>query len=596
MGEKSIRKVVQLVITKEEWIPQTLGGGDQIGYTVKGEVKNVGLSAVRNALIVAGIINSRTRKLYQVLTKKFKVYKAADYSILPKLASGESVPFEITVLFPKFREIVFGKYKLQKLEDHILEERYKYKSFLIYDPKALDEKTQDWFREEQLESLKLMGSSWDEVLHEDGSLMAYKCTGKIKNVGTRTVKNFFINGMLVRPDGEPLVFAFEDKEYTISAEVIFKELEQNKTEQFEMTCNIPTEDILVINNWSTKELQKSVEDGKIKKSIRVNYTEETLAKAVYRDTEETPTVIEEVRGEKNIESEDESWVFDEDNAEYLVTGLLKNTGTRDVDDIYIIASLTDVENKEPIVWETATDTYKTLFIEKVPFLQVKEEYTFAVRMKVPSGKIFGKNQWNSRNIPEGVASEKLKQTVELYYMKEDIHDEGMKRLRLGNSYFQLKNYRGCLREYNEGIRLVPNEKMFFFNIGLCYYKMDDPVKAIEYCNRAVTIDKNFYKAYYLMGLVSHNQKDYDSALKHYLKGYKIEKDDAKILYNIACVQFGLQKIDEGINWLRRAVNIDKSVIMSQIIKDPELRPLVKNAKFADFLKNIREEAYAGKSG
>ena len=156
------------------------------------------------------------------------------------------------------------------------------------------------------------------------------------------------------------------------------------------------------------------------------------------------------------------------------------------------------------------------------------------------------------------------------------------------NYFQLKNFRGCLREYSEGIKLIPDEKSFYLNIALCYYKESEIQRAIEYTKKALNIDDQYGKALYLLGLLHHTMKKYSNALPWYKKAYEIDKNNPKIIYNMGCIEFGDNRIDEGIKWVDKAFNFDKTQVITQMIKDPELTSVRKNAKFSNFLKDLRE--------
>ncbi|MFC1731239.1 hypothetical protein ACFL6I_12970 [candidate division KSB1 bacterium] len=596
MGEKVIRKIVQLIVTKEDWTTGSYLSDNQIGYTVKGEVKNTGLSVVRHALIVAAIVDAKTKKSYKILTKRFKLYKAADYSILPVLQPGESAPFEISVNFPPFKNLLFGKYYLRKLEDDLLVEKFEQRVFLIYDPMALDDKTQEWFKDELLEKLKLIGPKWEARYDRNNTLLGYTCTGYIKNTGYREVQHFLIEGSLRDKTGAMLIFTYDENEYAVVGQQKFDGLKPQKSSGFKINCNVPGGEILEANGWSHDRIDKSYADKEIKTRLIVSYSEEFQTRSIYRDTDEAPTVIEESRGEKKIESREESWVFDDDSNEFLVSGMLKNTGTQDAENVYVIASVVEKESQDPIVWETATETYKTLVIEKIKFLPVNEETTYALKIKIPSGKLFGKNQWTPKKIQEGITQEILEQKIDLYYKKEDVQEEGLKRFRLGNSYFQLKNYIGCIREYNEGIRLNPQEKRLYFNAALSYYKVGELSKSIDYCNKALELDESYASAYYLKGLNYHAAGNYSDALKSYTSTHQLNKEHANSIYNTGCVQIAQGRVNEGVQWIKRALAIDRSQILSHVVRDQELRHHMKHNQFADFLKTIRTEMYEKETG
>ncbi|MCH8285482.1 DUF2393 family protein [candidate division KSB1 bacterium] len=588
MGEKYVKKIVNLTIISENWQSSSATGGGNVSYTVQGEIKNSGLSEVKNALLIASIVNKKSNKTFQLVSKKFTIFKAADYSILPPLKSGDILPFEITINFPSSKFLLLGKWGLRSLEDKLLKGKCKQKLYLLYDTKVLDDSTQEWFMDELLENLKLIRPQWSPMHNKNKELIAFKCSGKIKNIGNKAIKKFNVQGVLEDEYGDTLKLNHDEKEYTIQGNQEFEEILPNTRLSFEFTCRLPSQEILSFNKLSSSEIEKRVEIQKIKTRLAIAYLDYKQQKLTYMDVDESPTIIEEDEGNKKIEIIEEDWALDEKNDEYTISGKIKNTGSRDVEYIYIIASIIDKESEKPIAWESATDTLKTLVIEKISYLKINDDWPYEIKLKLPHGKILGKAKWNSKNIQGGVSDGSLIRKVELYYTREDVFEEGMKRLRFGNSYFLLKNFRGCLREYTEGIKLIPDEKRFYLNIGLCYYKEGAIQRAIEYTKKALNIDDQYEKAYYLLGLLYHTMKKYSDALPWYRKAYDIDKSNPKIIYNMGCAEFGDNKINEGIQWLDKAFNFDKTRVITQMIKDPELNPVRKNAKFAEFLKDLRK--------
>ncbi len=147
-----------------------------------------------------------------------------------------------------------------------------------------------------------------------------------------------------------------------------------------------------------------------------------------------------------------------------------------------------------------------------------------------------------------------------------------------------------MREFQEGLKLVPDEKRFYLNMGVCQYKLGEYQRTLESCKKALLIDPHYTKSLYLLGLVYHTIKKYDEALSWYQKAFKSESDNPKILYNISCVYFALNKVDDGIKQLRRAFTFDNNMVLSQMVRDPELINMKKNSQFSEFLKDIRIEA------
>jgi len=590
MGERYIKKIVRLSITKDEWLSNTQVGGNNLSFSVKGEVKNTGLSEVKSAVIIAAIIDAKTQKTYQIITRRLVIFKAADYSILPLIKPGQSVPFEVIINFPLNKSLLFGKWSFRNLEDDILKGKYRQNLYLLYDTRVLDEKTEQWFRDELLQNLKLINPKWEALYDKNKKLLGYKCTGQLKNISVKTIENFYIIGYIEDKYGKPIILHYNDEEMRIEGNQLISRIASHEKIKFEIVCRIPPEEILKENKLSLVYIKEKFSAEEFTMRITTMFSEAVLHnRIVYRDTEDAPTVIEEEVGIRKIEKIQEEWVFDQNNEEYTVSGIIKNTGEQDVENVYVMASIIDKEKNQPIVWETATDTLKTLVIEKIPYISVDEDVPIVFTLKLPSSKLFGKTRWNAKNIPESVESGELIRGVELYYVKEDVREEGLKRLRFGNSYFQLKNYRGCIREYLEGIKLIPDEKRLYFNLSLCYYKFEEIQKAFENCAIAIKLDPTYEKALYLMGLLNHYIEKYDEALKWYQDALKVNPENPRILYNIGCIYLKLDKLQQGFQFLHQAYIKDTTQVFSQLVRDPDFRKLKNNQEYLDFMGSIRRE-------
>ncbi len=440
MGEKYIKKIVNLTVIREEWQSSAVSDSGLTSFAVHGEVKNTGLSEIKNAIVVAAIISKKSNKTFQLLTKKLAIYKAADYTILPPIKPGDALPFEITIAFPPSRTLLTGSLGIRTLENKILNDIYSQKVFLIYDTNVLDNETQEWFKDELLEKIKLIRPQWQAVHNKQKTLKEFNCTGQIKNIGNKEIKNFYVHGILENSYGETITLTSEENEYNIHGNQLFEQIDSNGRADFDFSCRLPSMKILEDNNLTPALIEKRVASGQYKTRIFVQYADSVRTKLTFRDVDEAPSVIEEEFGEKKIEILEEDWSQEDD--EFLITGNIKNSGTRDVENVYIIASIFDKNSKEPIMWETATDTHKTLTIEKISYLKIDEEYSYSFMLKIPSSKLFGKAKWSSKNIAQGIEEEELVQKVDLYYTQEDVQEEGIKRLRFGNSYYQLNNFRG----------------------------------------------------------------------------------------------------------------------------------------------------------
>jgi hypothetical protein len=87
-------------------------------------------------------------------------------------------------------------------------------------------------------------------------------------------------------------------------------------------------------------------------------------------------------------------------------------------------------------------------------------------------------------------------------------------------------------------------------------------------------------------------KRYDDALDMYRLAYKQDKENPKIVYNIGCIFFLKDNVKEGIEWFNRGMKIDKTALISQMVRDGDLKKIKNNEEFTEFLQNIREETFS----
>jgi len=590
MAKKVIKKVVQLVITSEKWTSNTNLRKNIFELSVTGEVKNIGMAEVKNAIVIGAVINTKTNNTFQLVNKRLKIYKAADYTILPNIKPGQTLPFEISIHFPTFKSMLFGKSLVKMLEDGIKRDKYYKKAYLSYDENILDDKTIEWFREEDLKKIRFSEGKWS-IIKDPASkrVTGFKCKGMIKNSALKEIKDFEILGYMNDSRDKSINFYLDDIEYSIAGSLEINKILSNTYKQFEIICNIPNDTVLDANGYSREKLEEDFKEDRMNPKLTLRFMKKVQSKETYRDIDENPTILEESDLEKIVDKIEERW--EENKNEFLSFCKVKNNGAADVENCYVIASLAIKETGQPVTWDSATESLKAISIEKVPYLAIGSEQDLILKFNKPPQSILKNFNLKSESIEKALNTGELEKIIEIYYHKEDVQEEGLKRLRLGNTYYQLNNYRGCLNEYSEGIKLIADYKLFYYNLGLTYYKLNDLVLAEENCKKAVEIDKDCSKALYLLGLILGHSKKRNEAFGYFNRALEIDKDNPKIIYNIGCLHILNKNIPEGINWLKNALKTDKNLIISQLIKDHDLKEAKKDEVFRNFLSKIREESY-----
>ncbi|SBS87213.1 Hsp70/Hsp90 organizing protein, putative [Plasmodium ovale] len=94
----------------------------------------------------------------------------------------------------------------------------------------------------------------------------------------------------------------------------------------------------------------------------------------------------------------------------------------------------------------------------------------------------------------------------------------------GNEFYKQKKFEEALKEYDEAIKINPNDIMYYYNKAAVFLEMKDNDKAIETCLYAIENRYNFKadftqvaKVYNRLAISYTNVKDYDKALEAYRK-------------------------------------------------------------------------------
>jgi len=83
---------------------------------------------------------------------------------------------------------------------------------------------------------------------------------------------------------------------------------------------------------------------------------------------------------------------------------------------------------------------------------------------------------------------------------------------LGHAYFQQNNYEEAIKDFNQAIRLKPDDAQTYYNRGLCYTKIPDFRKAILDFDIAARYDPKQFIIYSNRAVARYNLKDYPGTI------------------------------------------------------------------------------------
>ena len=98
----------------------------------------------------------------------------------------------------------------------------------------------------------------------------------------------------------------------------------------------------------------------------------------------------------------------------------------------------------------------------------------------------------------------------------------------GKVYYILKDFRNCLRDYEQVVEMKPNDPVSYFNRGAVRGRINDYGGAIEDFTRAIELNPDYDEAYYNRGLANYHtgrlhDACYDWRKAHSLGHYEADK-------------------------------------------------------------------------
>src|ERR671918_398258 len=112
--------------------------------------------------------------------------------------------------------------------------------------------------------------------------------------------------------------------------------------------------------------------------------------------------------------------------------------------------------------------------------------------------------------------------------------------------------------YNKGINDMSNEKFLdaWIKRGYAHFHLGEYTVAIASYDRALEVDVDNAEAWNLKGLDYYKMKNYDKAIECCEKSVDINPNEGMSWYNMACYLTLSGRIDDGLDALKRSIEID----------------------------------------
>ncbi len=163
---------------------------------------------------------------------------------------------------------------------------------------------------------------------------------------------------------------------------------------------------------------------------------------------------------------------------------------------------------------------------------------------------------NKANALRGLG--KLDEAIKYYDMALKINSNFSEAIwGKAMTYNDMQNYIKSLEFFKKYREIKPeDEESTRYYIASCYREMNQPINAIKEYENHFKKDETDTSPLYSIAYIYYEQKEYNKALEYYNKILGIEPDDAWAYFNQVDCLAKMDRIDEAIKALKKAIELD----------------------------------------
>jgi tetratricopeptide (TPR) repeat protein len=159
--------------------------------------------------------------------------------------------------------------------------------------------------------------------------------------------------------------------------------------------------------------------------------------------------------------------------------------------------------------------------------------------------------FRAKDKEDGSKSEVAKDTDHLDFQVRDLYKKGV-------NYMSNDKLSDAIRSFELALRLDPNYVEAWIKKGYAHFHLRDYSFAISSYDMALNIDPDNHEAWNLKGLAYYKMNNYTKAIECCTKALDANPSDGLVWYNYACYLTLDGKVDDGMEALKRAIEIDIS--------------------------------------
>jgi tetratricopeptide (TPR) repeat protein len=168
------------------------------------------------------------------------------------------------------------------------------------------------------------------------------------------------------------------------------------------------------------------------------------------------------------------------------------------------------------------------------------------------GRFFGRTSNKITESPSASSDTEAKQKSDYREIQSrDLYNKGV-------NHMSNEKLLDAIRSFELAVRIDPHYVDAWVKKGYAHFHLGEYTLAIASYDKALDIDPDNPEAWNLKGLSFYKMKNYDRAIECSVKAIDADPNDGMSWYNRACYLTLSGRVDEGMEALRRAIEIDIS--------------------------------------
>lgn len=157
---------------------------------------------------------------------------------------------------------------------------------------------------------------------------------------------------------------------------------------------------------------------------------------------------------------------------------------------------------------------------------------------------------------EAAAQFALAEKLSQEKLASEAADPSAIHLGLGHLYYSQARYEEALAEYQETVKLLPQDVDLHLNLGIVYLFLERIPEAMAELERARELAPHYYSVHEWLGWAWQEQGELEKAIAEYEEALRLQPCSAYAHQNLAGIYFNQEGFHQAISHYQKAIEID----------------------------------------